>query len=109
VLSIARVARDRNPKRGIAGQPDSRPDRRARLLYTRRMTSELRIVGAEPAPDVVARARPAARLGTLADVLRFGFAQTPPWNLLDVIVQDEFTHDVVIAGPGPAFLVLDTT
>jgi hypothetical protein len=26
-----------------------------------------------------------------------------------VIVQDEFTHDVVIEGPAPAFLVFDTT
>ena len=30
-------------------------------------------------------------------------------ELVEVIVQDEYTHDVVIAGPPPAFLVFDTT
>jgi len=73
---------------------------------------ELRLVAAGMAPELVARLSPAARLDTLEDVLRFGFTQRPAWELVDVIVQDEFTHDVVIegpAGPAPAFLVFDTT
>lgn len=70
---------------------------------------ELRIVGTEIELDVVARAHAATRLDTLDQLLRFGFAQRPPWDLADVIVQDEFTHDVIIAGPPPAFLVFDTT
>jgi hypothetical protein len=70
------------------------------------MTRELRIV-AELAPDLVAAVRLAAELPTLGEVLRFGFAQQPSWELVDVIVQDEFTHDVIVAGP--AFVVFDTT
>jgi hypothetical protein len=73
------------------------------------MTRELASAGAEVAPDVVAKAAVAARLGTLEELLRFGFAQRPSWELVDVIVQDEYTHDVVIRGPEPAFLVFDTT
>ena len=74
-----------------------------------RMTRELRMVGAGLAPDVVARAVAATRLATLEEFLRFGFAQRPAWQLVDVIVQDEYTHDVIVGGPAPAFLVFDTT
>jgi hypothetical protein len=73
------------------------------------MAHELRSAGAEVSPDVVARAALAMRLTTLEELLRFGFAQRPPWELVDVIVQDEYTHDVIIRGPEPAFLVFDTT
>jgi len=73
------------------------------------MTRELRIAAPGLAPDVVARAAAATRLATLEDVLRFGFAQRPAWEIADVIVQDEYTHDVVVRGPAPAFLVFDTT
>ena len=31
------------------------------------------------------------------------------WELVEVIVQDEYTHDVIVRGPEPAFLVFDTT
>lgn len=72
------------------------------------MARTLRVVG-EVADSVVARADPAAGLDTLEDVLRFGFAQQPAWELAFVTVQDELTHDVVFAGPGPGFLVFDTT
>lgn len=44
-----------------------------------------------------------ARLATLEDVIRH-----PGLLLLDVIVQDEYTHDVIVAA-GDAFLVFDTT
>jgi hypothetical protein len=63
-------------------------------------------------PRGLDRSHPAARVslaGTLEDLLRFGFTQPPPWELVDVIVQDEFTHDVIIQGPARAFLVFDTT
>ena len=66
-------------------------------------------MGAEISPELVARATPATRLDTLEDVLQFGFAQRPVWTIVDVVVQDEFTHDVVFAAPAPAFLVFDTT
>ena len=61
------------------------------------------------APEVLARAAAATGLDTLEDVLRFGFAQRPSWEIAEVVVQDEFTHDVIVAGPAPAFLVFDTT
>jgi hypothetical protein len=67
---------------------------------------ELRIVGGV-APEAVTRAHAATRLATLEDVLRFGFAQRPAWDVVDVVVQDELTHDVVVRGP--AYLVFDTT
>ena len=61
------------------------------------------------APEVLARAAAATRLDTLEDVLRFGLAQRPAWDVVDVVVQDEFTHDVIVVDPAPAFLVFDTT
>ena len=75
------------------------------------MTRDLRPVG-DIAAAVLARAALATRLATLEDVLRFGFAQRPAWDLADVVVQDEFTHDVIVAigaGAAPAVLVFDTT
>ena len=73
------------------------------------VTRELRLAAAGMAPELVARLSPAVELDTLEDVLRFGCAQRPAWELADVIVQDEFTHDVIVEGPAPAFLVFDTT
>ena len=73
------------------------------------MTRELRIAGGGVPPGVAARAAAATRLDTLEELLRFGFAQRPPWELAEVIVQDEFTHDVIVRGPELAFLVFDTT
>jgi hypothetical protein len=73
------------------------------------MARELRAVGPGLAPGAVARAAPASRLDTLEDVVRFGFLQRPAWELLDVIVQDEFTHDVIVRAPAAGFLVFDTT
>jgi hypothetical protein len=70
---------------------------------------ELRSAGAGVTPEVVRRASAATQLATLEDLLRFGFAQRPPWELVEVIVQDEYTHDVIVRGPEPAFLVFDTT
>jgi hypothetical protein len=73
------------------------------------MARTLRIASPGVTPEVIAGAEQATRLDTLEEVLRFGFLQSPPWELVDVIVQDEFTHDVVMDGPAPAFLVFDTT
>ena len=48
--------------------------------------------------------------GSLAAAIRAGLALAPAWSVVDVVVQDEFTHDVVFqARPdGPAIL-LDCT
>jgi hypothetical protein len=48
--------------------------------------------------------------GSLAAAIRAGLALAPAWSVVDVVVQDEFTHDVLFqARPdGPAIL-LDCT
>jgi hypothetical protein len=48
-------------------------------------------------------------LGSLQEVLRWSFAQTPPAPGADVVVQDEFSHDVVMQWHQGQFLVFDTT
>jgi hypothetical protein len=55
------------------------------------------------------RARLAAA-GSLSTAIRVGLAESPAWTVVDVVVQDEFTHDVIFApdGGGPA-IVLDCT
>jgi hypothetical protein len=45
---------------------------------------------------------------TLEEVIRWGLSQNPPCVLADVVVQDEFTHDVVVRC-GDVWLVYDTT
>lgn len=45
---------------------------------------------------------------TLSEVVRWALAENPPWAIAEVIVQDEFTHDVVLGG-GDLWLVYDTT
>ncbi|MEO6772491.1 MAG: hypothetical protein ABI467_05640 [Kofleriaceae bacterium] len=50
-------------------------------------------------------------LRSLEDVLAWAFAQRPPAELvelIEVIVQDEFTHDVIVRH-GAEYLVFDTT
>ena len=49
-------------------------------------------------------------LGTLARVIPWGMAQRPPWIVADVVIQDEYTHDILLATEGDArVLVLDCT
>jgi hypothetical protein len=51
-----------------------------------------------------------AACGSLHDAIKLGLDLTPPWSVVDVVIQDEFTHDVVVQPDdgGPA-LVLDCT
>jgi hypothetical protein len=88
--------------------PPCCPDRRARLWHAENVR-ELRIAGIGVAPEVVRRASAATQLATLEDLLQFGFSQRPVWDLVELIVQDEYTHDVIVRGPEPGFLVFDTT
>jgi hypothetical protein len=48
--------------------------------------------------------------GSLARAIMIGLAERPAWTVVDVVVQDEFTHDVIFVpdGGGPA-IVLDCT
>ena len=49
-------------------------------------------------------------LGTLARVLPWGLSQSPQWLVSDVVIQDEYTHDVLLSARGiPHTLVLDCT
>ena len=64
------------------------------------MKRELRVVG--NVRDV-SRYEPATKLDTLEDILHWG------GHVLDVIVQDEYTHDVIVDDRGAGFLVFDTT
>ena len=51
-----------------------------------------------------------ARCGSLASVIPAGLRLTPPWSVVDVVVQDELTHDVVLqARPDGPAIVLDCT
>lgn len=46
---------------------------------------------------------------TLEDVVRWGLAQSPVRLVEDVVVQDEYTHDVVIRHPSGVYLAYDST
>ena len=62
------------------------------------------------APDVVARAESElGRRHTLADVLAWALAQSPPRAVAEIVTQDEYTHDVVIPFDGSHFVVFDAT
>ena len=50
-----------------------------------------------------------ASLKTLEEALQWAFARNPPGELVTVVTQDEFTHDVVIKAAPDQFLVFDTT
>ena len=46
---------------------------------------------------------------TLEDVVRWGLSVVPPVLIENVVVQDEYTHDVVVPHPAGVWLVYDTT
>ena len=46
---------------------------------------------------------------TLARVVPWALARTPPAEFVAVVVQDEFTHDVVLRVALDIFVVFDTT
>ncbi len=62
-------------------------------------------------PDAgrVALAAAVAPLETLADVVAFCAARTPQAAIAEVVIQDEFTHDVVVSIGGGRSLVFDAT
>jgi hypothetical protein len=66
-----------------------------------------------PDPRLAALAAQLATHASLHQALRWGLAQRPAWAVVDVVVQDEFTHDIVFAADGSSaadgVLVLDCT
>jgi len=59
------------------------------------------------AEDRAALASEVARLTTLHDLILWGVARGT--MVSDVVVQDEFTHDVVVTWGTSRYLVFDTT
>lgn len=58
-----------------------------------------------------ALARQVKWLGTLARVIPWGLAQRPAWTVADVVIQDEYTHDIILSCEDgrAAVLLLDCT
>jgi hypothetical protein len=52
-----------------------------------------------------------SRCTSLADAIRAGLVLRPAWSVVEVVVQDEYNHDVIFApdGAGPETVVLDCT
>ena len=46
---------------------------------------------------------------TLAEILAWGRAQSPPLTVSEILTQDEYTHDVVVRIGDRLVLVYDTT
>jgi hypothetical protein len=65
------------------------------------VTLAVRTVGDAVAPEALAEI--VGKLGMLEDVIRH-----PAFRFLDVVVQDEYTHDVIVA-TSAVFLVFDAT
>lgn len=64
-----------------------------------------------PALEHAALVAQVAAQRTLAEVLRWAGARTPPVALTEIVTQDEYTHDVVLPlDPArPLYLAYDTT
>jgi hypothetical protein len=58
------------------------------------------------APEILAEL---GGLATLEEVVRWGLRQAPPREVVEVIAQDEYCHDVILEGPGGTYLAFDTT
>ena len=65
--------------------------------------------GSSDAHTVAQASAALARLTTLAEVLAWGRAQSPPAPVLDLVTQDEYTHDVILPFGGAHFLAFDAT
>ena len=50
-----------------------------------------------------------ARHRTLADAVAWGLAHKPPLIIADVIVQDEYTHDVLLPYRDHRWIIYDAT
>jgi hypothetical protein len=63
------------------------------------------------APTLEVLAKQVKWLGTLGRVIPWGLAQKPPWTVADVIIQDEYTHDIILSCDDgrAATLLLDCT
>jgi hypothetical protein len=61
-------------------------------------------------PELDALRSAFAACGSLSQAILVGLRAAPGWEVVDVVIQDEFTHDVVfMARPDGPALVLDCT
>jgi hypothetical protein len=51
----------------------------------------------------------ARTLQSLDEAMRWGLAQTPRVTPEDVVIQDEYTHDVLFRAADDVYLVFDTS
>ena len=65
-------------------------------------------VGLEPGEANALRAE-LAQLGSLHALIQWGLRREPPLVIADVVIQDEFSHDVLLPYAGGLFLAFDTT
>ncbi len=76
------------------------------MRYPRRMV-EAR--GSFPAETLASIEAVVQGQKTLEDVVRWGLSRKPPRLIERVVVQDEYTHDVVLPWAEGVYLVYDTT
>jgi hypothetical protein len=62
-----------------------------------------------PRDDLAAIVAGVPRFTVLGDLLAWGFRQSPRLEVLEVVVQDEYTHDVVLSWRDGLVLVYDST
>ena len=61
------------------------------------------------APGIIERLRrELEERRTLADVLDWGRAQSPPRTIREIVTQDEYTHDILVELESRLWLVFDT-
>ena len=70
---------------------------------------EFRDYAALPPERAKALSEELASLASLQDVARWGFACSPPREIVNIVIHDEFSHDVVMTGPEGLYLCFDTT
>jgi hypothetical protein len=67
-------------------------------------------IGYEGGPQLDAATEAVLRAQvTLSEVLAFGARLSPPRSPLEIVTQDEYTHDVVLELRSDVYLVYDTT
>jgi hypothetical protein len=62
-----------------------------------------------PEADFAPIARAVAGHRSMKHALDWLLTQTPPLDLTDMVTQDEFSHDFLVAHPGGLWLVYDST
>ncbi|MEM6991020.1 MAG: hypothetical protein AAF721_10995 [Myxococcota bacterium] len=62
-----------------------------------------------PAPELQALERVVGGHGSLRSVVHWALNSTPERTIEDIVVQDEYTHDVIVRWDDTRFLVFDTT